>query len=88
MMKKMADTDQKDALDEAFMLFDKNGDGAITFEDLKKVAEELNEDMTDEELKEMLVGAVGGNYRGSGDADAVAVDDKTFKTMLSKSSST
>ena len=87
MMKKMSETDQKDALDEAFMLFDKNGDGAITFEDLKKVAEELNENMTDEELQEMLVGAVGGNYRSSSDADSVAVDDKTFKTMLSKSSS-
>ena len=54
MMKKMAETDQKDALDEAFFLFDKNGDGEITFEDLKAVAMELNETMTDEELYEML----------------------------------
>ena len=87
MMKKMGETDQSSALDEAFALFDKDGDKFITFDDLKKVAEELGENMTDEELQEMLVGAVGGNYRGSNDADAVQVDDKTFKTMLSKSSS-
>ena len=40
--------------------------------------------MTDEELQEMLVGAKGQNYRGSNDANDVEVDDKTFKTMLSK----
>ena len=57
MMKKMQEPDQKDALDEAFQLFDKDGDGDITFEDLKAVAVELNENMTDEELLEMLVGA-------------------------------
>ena len=57
MMKKMGETDQKEALDEAFILFDKNRDGFITFEDLKAVAIELNETMTDEELEEMLAGA-------------------------------
>ena len=57
MMKKMGETDQKDALDEAFVLFDKDGNGAITFDDLKAVARELNETMTDEELYEMLAGA-------------------------------
>ena len=44
-------------MDDAFRLFDKDGDGDITFEDLKAVAEELNENMTDEELIEMLAGA-------------------------------
>ena len=57
MMKKMQENDQKDALDEAFHLFDKDNDGDITFEDLKAVAMELNEAMTDEELHEMLAGA-------------------------------
>ena len=54
MMKKMAETDSKNDLEDAFILFDKDGDGEITFEDLKAVAEELNETMTDEELLEML----------------------------------
>ena len=53
----MGETDQKDALDEAFLLFDKDGDGDITFEDLRAVAEELNENMSEEELLEMLAGA-------------------------------
>ena len=49
MMKTMGENNQKDALDEAFALFDKDGDGEITFADLKAVAEELNEAMTDED---------------------------------------
>ena len=35
-----------------------------SFEDLKKVAEELGEDMTDEELREMLTGANKGGKDG------------------------
>ena len=81
MMKKMQETDQKDALEEAFVLFDCNGDGEITFDDLKKVAEELNENMTDEELLEMLAGA--SSKRNN--RDEIAVDGKDFKTMLAKS---
>ena len=57
MMKKMAETDSSEDLNEAFVLFDKNNDGYITFEDLKSVALELNETMTDEEIEEMLIGA-------------------------------
>ena len=57
MIKKMGETDKKEALDEAFLLFDKDGDGDITFDDLKAVAEELNENLTDEEITEMLAGA-------------------------------
>ena len=75
MMKKMGETDQKDALEEAFNLFDKDGDGEITFEDLKTVAEELNETMTDEELIEMLQGAA--NNRGAN--ERLAVSDQAFK---------
>jgi centrin-1 len=43
------------------MLFDVDGDNEISFDDLKKVAEELGEDMTDEELREMLNGANKGD---------------------------
>ena len=57
MIAKMSETDHKEALDEAFDLFDKDGDKEISFTDLKAVATELNENMTDEELREMLQGA-------------------------------
>ena len=74
MITKMGDTEEKEALDEAFDLFDKNKDGGICFDDLKKVAQELNETMTDEELREMLDGASKSrkesNYR---------VDKQSFK---------
>ena len=38
MITKMEETDDKEALDEAFDLFDKNGDKEICFEDLKAIA--------------------------------------------------
>ena len=80
MIKKMSETDKKEALDEAFLLFDKDGDGDITFDDLKAVAEELNENLTDEEINEMLAGA-SQNRNAQGQ---LAVSDQAFKQMLSK----
>jgi centrin-1 len=38
----------------AFRLFDDDGTGSITFKNLKRVAKELGENMTDEELQEMI----------------------------------
>jgi Ca2+-binding EF-hand superfamily protein len=35
----------------AFRLFDEDGKGRIGFKDLKRVAAELGEDMTDEEVR-------------------------------------
>ena len=57
----MGEPDVKDALEVAYTLFDKHEDGVLTFEDLKKVATELREEMTDEELMEMLIGASNAN---------------------------
>eukprot|EP00588_Corethron_pennatum_P002644 CAMPEP_0194283748 /NCGR_PEP_ID=MMETSP0169-20130528/26060_1 /TAXON_ID=218684 /ORGANISM="Corethron pennatum, Strain L29A3" /LENGTH=100 /DNA_ID=CAMNT_0039029415 /DNA_START=87 /DNA_END=389 /DNA_ORIENTATION=- len=38
----------------SFELFDDDGKGTISFKDLKRVAQELGEDMTDIEIKEMI----------------------------------
>lgn len=38
----------------AFSLFDKDGKGVVVLEDLQRVAQELGEDLTHEELTEMV----------------------------------
>jgi centrin-1 len=54
MIKKMSEKDSTEEIQSGFKLFDLDGDEYITFADLKKVAEELKEAMTDEEIYEML----------------------------------
>ena len=46
--------DQDEEFEKCFKLFDNSGIGEITFADVKRVAKELGENMTDEELKEMI----------------------------------
>ena len=57
----MSEKDSAQELENAFELFDVDNDGHISFDDLKMVAQELGEDMTDEELKEMIAGANKGD---------------------------
>ena len=55
MMKvKLGDRNAKEETIKAFRLFDDDETGFITFKNLKRVAIELGEDMTDEELQEMI----------------------------------
>ena len=53
-------------------------DGAISFVELKRVAEDLGEDMTDEELREMIAGANKGDKYGT-------VNKTGFFNILNKS---
>ena len=55
-----------------------NKDGSISFDELKDVAKELGEDMTDEELREMIAGANKGDKNGS-------VNRTGFYNILNKS---
>ena len=61
MITKMSEKDSVAELEKAFLLFDLDGDEKISFDDLKQVAKELNENMKDEELREML--AAGGSSK-------------------------
>merc|ERR1712054_193571 len=55
MTQKYSDKDAKDDIIKAFGLFDDDGTGKITMKNLKRVAQELGESLSDDELKEMLV---------------------------------
>ena len=54
MQTKMAERDPIEEIKKAFKLFDSEEKGKIGFKDLKRVAKELGENMTDEELNEMI----------------------------------
>jgi len=50
----MATRDSREEISKIFDLFDEDGSGKITFEKLKRVADELGEGLSDDELSEMI----------------------------------
>jgi centrin-1 len=81
MTTKMSEKDSPEELEKAFTLFSKNShDQIISFEDLKDVALELGENMSDDELKEMIYEA----NRKDRDGD---VSKTEFMSILNKAAS-
>jgi len=76
MTTKISEKDAVSELKKAFVLFSENKDH-ITLEDLQYIARELDENMTDDELREMIFEA----NRKSGDG---VVDQKQFLEILEK----
>ena len=54
MLLKEAQKDPKVEIIKGFKLFDSDNTGKISFENLKKVAKEIGENMTDEEIKQVI----------------------------------
>eukprot|EP01002_Notosolenus_urceolatus_P011936 NODE_4098_length_842_cov_22.237074_g3392_i0.p1 GENE.NODE_4098_length_842_cov_22.237074_g3392_i0~~NODE_4098_length_842_cov_22.237074_g3392_i0.p1 ORF type:complete len:207 (+),score=53.34 NODE_4098_length_842_cov_22.237074_g3392_i0:160-780(+) len=52
--RKMGQKDSKEEVQKSFHMFDRDATGVISFENLKGVAQELGENMSDEELMEMI----------------------------------
>lgn len=75
MTKHMKETDTEQELKEAFKVFDKNGDGKISAEELKTVMLNLGEKLTDDEINEMIREA---DANGDGQ-----VDYEEFVKMMS-----
>lgn len=66
MTQKMSEKDSNDEIIKAFRLFDDDDTGAISFRNLKRVARELGENLSDEELREMISEA---DLNGDGQVD-------------------
>ncbi|TFJ88573.1 hypothetical protein NSK_000147 [Nannochloropsis salina CCMP1776] len=75
---KMSDKESKEDIEKVFNMFDDKGKGSISFKDLKRVAKELGENMSDAELKEMI-------QRADADQDG-EVSFEDFYTIMTRRS--
>jgi len=75
---KMQNNDSKEEVTKVYKMFDSEGKGVISFADLKRVAKELGESMTDEEIASMLEHANRSGKTGKG----VSMDD--FYRLMQK----
>eukprot|EP01069_Polyplicarium_translucidae_P001504 Polyplicarium_translucidae@DN1690_c0_g1_i2.p3 len=73
---KLGDKESREGIQKIFNLFDDDKSGTITLKNLKRVARELGESMTDEELREMIERA-----DGNGDGE-ISFDD--FYAIMTK----
>lgn len=71
---KMQNRDSREEIMKVFALFDDDNSGSISFRNLKRVATELGENLTDEELQEMIDEA-------DRDGDGVINEEEFYRVM-------
>ena len=71
---RMLNRDSREEIMKVFALFDDDNTGAISFKNLKRVATELGENLTDDELQEMVDEA-------DRDGDGVINDEEFYRVM-------
>lgn len=71
---KMQNRDSREEIMKVFALFDDDNSGSISFRNLKRVATELGENLTDEELQEMVDEA-------DRDGDGVINEEEFYRVM-------
>ena len=74
LLAKMGEKDTKEDAMRAFRQFDVDQTGKITFENLKAVSRELGEDMTDEEISEMI-------EKADLDADGMISEEEFWRVL-------
>ena len=72
-----SDKDSREDINKVFNLFDDDGTGKISLHNLKRVAKELGETMTEAELMEMI-------ERADNDADGEISPDEFYTIMTKK----
>jgi centrin-1 len=54
MTPRMGDRDSREEIEKVFKLFDEDNTGYITFRNLKKICNDLGENLNDDEIQEMI----------------------------------
>jgi len=75
---KMGERDSVEEITKVFNLFDEEKSGFITFRNLKRVCQELNENLTDEEIQEMI-------YEADRDNDSRVSLEEFIRVMKKRS---
>ena len=82
MTQKMAERDPREEMLKAFRLFDDDETGKISFKNLKRVAKELGENMTDDEIQEMIDEADRDGDGEIGEEEFAATFGRTSRDIL------
>ena len=77
MTARMSDKDTREDINKVFRLFDDDNTGQVTLKNLRRVARELGETMTEEELQEMV-------DRADSNGDGGVSADDFFNIMTKK----